>query len=72
MSQQSRKVEGKSGELAEPDELAFGRAAAQIAAAEMGVKINFKTNEEVGLATAVKLSKLTRNYGDWESSIFRD
>lgn len=47
MSQQSRKVEGKSGELAEPEELAFGRAAAQIAAAEMGVKINFKTGEEV-------------------------
>lgn len=43
----ARKVEGKSGELAESDELAFGRAAAQIAAAEMGVKINFKTGEEV-------------------------
>lgn len=64
MSQQSRKVEGKSGELAEPEELAFGRAAAQIAAAEMGVKINFKTGEEVTAATLPAVEK-REIYGDW-------
>ena len=58
-------MEGNGNELAEPDELAFGRAAAQIAAAEMGVKINFKTNEEVwGTATPFRCRE-TRNYGDW-------
>ena len=56
-------MEGNGNELAEPDELAFGRAAAQIAAAEMGVKINFKTNEEVGLATAVPLSRNEKLWG---------
>ena len=68
----SRKVEGKSGELAEPEELAFGRAAAQIAAAEMGVKINFKTNEEVEFGNAVPLSRNEKWIGGWEISIFRD
>lgn len=63
MSQQSRKVEGKSGELAEPDELAFGRAAAQIAAAEMGVKINFKTNEEVTAATPFRCRETEKLWG---------
>lgn len=33
-------------DLEEPEELAFGRAAAEIAAAEMGVKINFKSKDE--------------------------
>ena len=32
--------------LDEPEEMALGRAAAEIAAADMGVKINFKSKDE--------------------------
>jgi len=46
-----RKSKGR--DLDEPEDLALGRAAAQIAAADMGVKINFKSKDEASRPVAL-------------------